>query len=50
MIENILFPVDFSPACMGMAAYVQRVAALFRSRITLLHLCDLESITDSSST
>ena len=43
MIENILFPVDFSPACTGMAAYVKRVAALFKSRVTLLHVCDLAS-------
>jgi hypothetical protein len=28
MIETILFPVDFSPACVGMAAYVKRVVAL----------------------
>lgn len=43
IIENILFPVDFSPACVGMAAYVKRVAALFNSRVTLLHVCDLAS-------
>ena len=43
MIENILFPVDFSSACVGMAAYVRRVAALFNSRVTLLHVCDLAS-------
>lgn len=43
MIENILFPVDFSAACVGMAAYVKRVAAIFHSRVTLLHVCDLES-------
>jgi nucleotide-binding universal stress UspA family protein len=43
MIENILFPVDFSPSCVGMAAYVKRVAALFSSRVTMLHVCDLAS-------
>jgi nucleotide-binding universal stress UspA family protein len=43
MIENILFPVDFSPASAGMAAYVKRVATLFQSQITLLHVCDLAS-------
>lgn len=43
MIEKILFPVDFSPACIGMAAYVKRVAALFCSKVTLTHVCDLQS-------
>lgn len=43
IIENILFPVDFSPACVGMAAYVRRVAAIFNSRVTVLHVCDLTS-------
>ncbi|MBV9081656.1 MAG: universal stress protein [Acidobacteriaceae bacterium] len=43
MIENILFPVDFSAACVGMAANVKRVARLFHSRVTLLHVCDLAS-------
>lgn len=38
MIENILFPVDFSPSCYAIAAYVQRVAALFTARVTLLHV------------
>jgi nucleotide-binding universal stress UspA family protein len=43
MIENILFPVDFSPSCVAIAPYVSRAAAMFGSRITLLHVCDLES-------
>lgn len=43
IIENILFPVDFSPACVGMAEYVKRVAAIFNSRVTVLHVCDLAS-------
>jgi nucleotide-binding universal stress UspA family protein len=43
MIENILFPVDFSSECVGMAAYVKHVAALFNSHVTLLHVCDLAS-------
>ena len=43
IIENILFPVDFSPVCEGMAAYVKRVAALFNSRVTLLYVCDVAS-------
>jgi nucleotide-binding universal stress UspA family protein len=43
MIEKILFPVDFSTSSVGMAAYVKRVAALFGSQVSLLHVCDLES-------
>jgi nucleotide-binding universal stress UspA family protein len=43
MIKNILFPVDFSPSCVAIAAYVKRAAAIFGSRVTLLHVCDLRS-------
>jgi len=43
MIISILFPVDFSPACVAMAAYVKRVASIFGSRVTLLYVCDLAS-------
>jgi nucleotide-binding universal stress UspA family protein len=43
MIENILFPVDFSSSCFAIAAYVKRAAAIFGSRVTLLHVCDLAS-------
>ncbi len=43
MIDRILFPVDFSPACASMAPFVQRAATLFRSCVTLLHVCDLMS-------
>ncbi len=43
MIENILFPVDFSDACAAMANYVKRAAELFGSRVTLVHVCDLAS-------
>jgi nucleotide-binding universal stress UspA family protein len=43
MIENILFPVDFSPSCVAIAAYVKRAAAIFGSRVTLLHVWDLAS-------
>jgi len=44
LIQNILFPVDFSPSCIAMAGYVQRAAALFSSaRVTLLHVVDLAS-------
>lgn len=43
MFENILFPVDFSPSCTAMARFVKRVADLFGSRVTLVHVCDLAS-------
>jgi nucleotide-binding universal stress UspA family protein len=43
VIENILFPVDFSPSCVAIAAYVKRAAEIFGSRVTLLHVCDLQS-------
>jgi nucleotide-binding universal stress UspA family protein len=43
MIKKILFPVDFSPSCTAMAAYVKRAAAIFGSQVTLLYVCDLES-------
>lgn len=41
MCRKILFPVDFSPPCLAMAAYVQRAATLFGAEVTLLHVCDL---------
>jgi len=43
MIQKILFPVDFSPSCEAMAPYVKRAAAMFGSRVTLVHVCDLAS-------
>jgi nucleotide-binding universal stress UspA family protein len=43
MIEKILFPVDFSPACVAMATYVRRSADLFGSEVTLVRVCDLAS-------
>jgi nucleotide-binding universal stress UspA family protein len=41
MIRTILFPVDFSPSCAAMAAYVQRAAALCGATVSLVHVCDL---------
>ena len=41
--QNILFPVDFSPSCVAMAAYVKRAAAIFGARATLVHVFDLYS-------
>src|SRR5260370_27892199 len=43
MFEHILFPVDFSPSCVAMAAYVQRAAQIFGAHVTLVHVCDLAS-------
>ena len=43
LIENILFPVDFSPSCLGMAAYVKRAATVFGARVSLIHVVDLVS-------
>lgn len=40
MISNILFPVDFSPSCVAMAAYVKRAAALLGARVSLVHVVD----------
>ncbi len=42
-IQNILFPVDFSPSCVAMAAYVMRAAAMFGAKVTLLRVFDLYS-------
>ena len=42
-IQNILFPVDFSPSCFAMGAYVKRAAAIFGARVTLVHVFDLYS-------
>jgi nucleotide-binding universal stress UspA family protein len=43
MIGKVLFPVDFSPACVAMAPYVKRAADLFGARVTMVHVCDLFS-------
>ncbi|MGB9030271.1 MAG: universal stress protein [Acidobacteriaceae bacterium] len=43
LIEKILFPVDFSAACAGMAAYVQKAANLFGAGVSLVHVVDLTS-------
>jgi nucleotide-binding universal stress UspA family protein len=40
LISNILFPVDFSPANIGFAAYVKRAAVEFDAKVTLLHVFD----------
>src|SRR5271170_172306 len=43
LIEKILFPVDFSPSSIAMAAYVRRAAALFGAKVSLIHVVDLAS-------
>jgi nucleotide-binding universal stress UspA family protein len=40
LISNILFPVDFSPSCIAMAAYVKRAATLFDAKVSLVHVFD----------
>lgn len=42
-IRNILFPVDFSSSCDAMAPFVQRVAAIFSARVTLLYVLEPSS-------
>jgi nucleotide-binding universal stress UspA family protein len=42
-IRNILFPIDFSPSCNAMAAYVERSAAMFGAKVTLVHVFNLYS-------
>src|SRR5271170_1476626 len=40
LITNILFPVNFSPSCIAMAAYVKRAAAVLGARVSLIHVFD----------
>jgi nucleotide-binding universal stress UspA family protein len=40
LIANILYPVDFSPSCLAMAAYVKRAAALLGATVSLVHVVD----------
>ena len=42
-IRKILFPVDFSLSCVGMAAYVRQAAEIFSAEVALMYVCDLES-------
>ncbi len=43
IIQNILFPVDFSPSCVAMAPFVENAAAMFSAKVTLLHVLELSS-------
>jgi nucleotide-binding universal stress UspA family protein len=40
-IKKILFPVDFSPSCLGAARYVEAFAGRFQAELTLLYVLDL---------
>lgn len=42
-IQNILFPVDFSPSCVAMAPYVKTAATILGARVTLVYVFDLYS-------
>jgi nucleotide-binding universal stress UspA family protein len=39
-VQNILFPVDFSPSCTAMAPLVKRVATITTSKVTLLYVLE----------
>jgi nucleotide-binding universal stress UspA family protein len=39
-LENILFPVDFSPSCVAVADYVERAATLFGAKVSMIHVVD----------
>jgi nucleotide-binding universal stress UspA family protein len=43
LISKILFPVDFSPSSVAMAAYVKRAAGILNARVTLIHVYDSAS-------
>lgn len=40
LIENILFPVDFSPSCVAMSAYVKRAVGMLGARVSMVHVVD----------
>jgi len=39
-IQTILFPVDFSPSCEGMAPFVKRAASMLRARVAILFVLE----------
>jgi nucleotide-binding universal stress UspA family protein len=41
-IKKILFPVDFSDACLGAARYVEAFAGQFEAEITLIHTVGMQ--------
>ena len=40
LIKNILYPVDFSPSCVAMAAYVKRASLVLNAKVSLVHVFD----------
>ena len=44
MIRTILFPVNFSPSCIAMGAFVRRAASILGARVSLLYVVDPASI------
>ena len=40
LIKNILYPVDFSPSCIAMAAYVKRASTVLNAKVSLVHVFD----------
>jgi len=40
LIKNILYPVDFSPSCIAMAAYVKRASIVLNAKVSLVHVFD----------
>lgn len=40
LINNILYPVVFSPSCVAMAPYVRRAAAICHAQVSMLHVVD----------
>ena len=40
LINNILYPVDFSPSCIAMAAYVKRASIVLNAKVSLVHVFD----------
>jgi hypothetical protein len=41
--KHPLLPLDFSPSCLAMGAYVKRAASLFGARASLIHVFDRAS-------
>jgi nucleotide-binding universal stress UspA family protein len=39
-VQNILFPVDFSPSCAAAAPFVKRAAAIWGARVSLLYVLE----------
>jgi nucleotide-binding universal stress UspA family protein len=40
LMQNILFPVNFSPSCIAMAPYVKRAAGILHAKVSLVHVVD----------